>query len=69
MTKSWKHQVAPLITLLFGAFLTFAGCDTKGPAEKAGATIDTGIQNAKDVINPPGPTEKAGRAIDKALKN
>jgi hypothetical protein len=68
MWKEGKHRVAPLALLLLGAFTTFAGCETKGPAERAGASIDKGVQNAKDAINPPGPTEKAGRALDEAVK-
>jgi len=68
MRKQWKHRVALLALLLFGACLTLVGCETKGPAERAGASIDKGVQNAKDAINPPGPTEKAGRALDEAVK-
>ncbi len=44
-----------------------AGCETKGPAEKAGEKVDQGIQNVKDAVSPPGPGEKAGRAVDKAV--
>ena len=49
-------------------FVAFAsGCEDKGPAEKAGAKVDQGIQDVKDAVNPPGPAEKAGRAVDKAV--
>jgi hypothetical protein len=67
MSKQWKNRSAFLAALLVGAFVSFAGCE-KGPAEKAGESIDKGIQNAKDAVNPAGPGEKAGRAADKALK-
>ena len=67
MRQQKKIRVAVLAALLIGAFMTFAGCESKGPAEKAGESIDKGIQNAKDAVNPPGPGEKAGRNIDKAL--
>lgn len=67
MTKNKKHRIAPFAALLFGAVVTLAGCESKGPAERAGESIDKGIQNAKDAINPPGPGEKAGRSLDKAL--
>jgi len=67
MTKKGKHRLSLLAALLFGAVATFAGCESKGPAQRAGETIDKGIQDAKDAINPPGPTEKAGRSLDKAL--
>jgi len=68
MKKQWKTGSVLRTAVFFGAFTTFAGCETKGPAEKAGESIDKGIQNAKDVVNPPGPAEQAGRNLDKALK-
>jgi hypothetical protein len=67
MTKEGKHRLTLLAALLFGAVATFAGCESKGPAQQAGENIDKGIQNAKDTINPPGPAEKAERSLDKAL--
>ena len=39
----------PLAALLFVAFAT-VGCESKGPAERAGVSIDKGVQNAKDAI-------------------
>jgi hypothetical protein len=68
MSKHWTDRVAFLNALLLGASLALVGCESKGPAEKAGESIDKGIQNAKDAVNPPGPGEKAGRDLDKALK-
>ena len=68
MSKKWNCRFALLAALLFAAFTTVAGCESKGPAERAGASIDKGVQDAKDAINPPGPAEKAGRALDKAVK-
>jgi predicted small lipoprotein YifL len=68
MNRRWKNRSAFLAALLLGAFVSFAGCESKGPAETAGQSIDKGIQNAKDAVNPPGPGEKAGREVDKALK-
>jgi predicted small lipoprotein YifL len=64
MSNARKNRVALLAALV----VSFAGCETKGPAERAGENIDKGIQNAKDAINPPGPSEKAGRSLDNALK-
>jgi len=49
MNKEWKYRFAPLAALLFVAFATVVGCESKGPAERAGASIDRGVQNAKDV--------------------
>lgn len=44
-----------------------SGCESKGPAERAGENLDRGIEHAQDAINPPGPAEKAGREVDRAL--
>jgi hypothetical protein len=60
-------RVAALAALLPGAVVGVAGCESKGPAQQAGETIDEGVQSAKDAVNPPGPIEKAGRGLDKAL--
>jgi hypothetical protein len=67
MSKERKNRVALLAALMLGAVATFAGCESKGPAERAGESIDKGVQNAKDAINPPGPAEKVGRSLDKAV--
>jgi hypothetical protein len=68
MNKRWNFRIAALIAVLFAAIGTVVGCESSGPAEKAGKSIDKGVQDVKDVVNPPGPAEKAGRAIDGALK-
>jgi hypothetical protein len=53
---------------MLGGLIAFAGCEAeKGPAEKAGQSVDNAVQKAKDAVNPPGPGEKAGRAVDKTL--
>ncbi len=70
MINRWKNQLLPFapLLLMLGAVIAFAGCESKGPAERAGEAIDKGVQNAKDAVNPPGTGEKAGRDLDKALK-
>jgi MT0933-like antitoxin protein len=67
MTTKCKHRIALFAALLFGMVATFAGCESKGPAQQAGENIDKGIQSAKDTINPPSTSEKVGRSVDKAL--
>jgi len=67
MKKEREYRFAALVALLLGAVVPLAGCESQGPAEKAGAKIDAGVQKAKDTVMPPGPAEKAGRAADKAL--
>jgi len=64
--KIQGNKATRLACLLLGMLAVGAGCE-KGPAEKAGAKIDEGVQKAKDAIDPAGPAEKAGRAVDKAL--
>jgi hypothetical protein len=68
MSKQWNYRIAASVAALFVAFATLVGCESKGPAEKAGESIDKGVKDVKDAVDPPGPTEKAGRAIDGALK-
>ncbi len=68
MLDHGQIQALPIGALLLGAVVMFAGCESKGPAERAGENIDKGVQNVKDAVNPPGDLEKAGRSVDKALK-
>jgi hypothetical protein len=67
MNQRTNARWATFTTTLLGAAIAFTGCEAKGPAEKAGASIDKGVQDAKDAVNPPGPVEKAGRSVDKAI--
>jgi hypothetical protein len=47
-----------------------AACHEKGPAEKAGESIDHAGQKVQDTLDPPkGPVEAAGRMVDRALGN
>lgn len=48
---------------------SMVSCREKGPAEKAGESIDKAAENIKDAVNPKGPVEKAGEKVDKALGN
>ncbi len=68
MSNEWNDRFALRAALLIVAFAIVVGCEAKGPAERAGASIDNGVQNAKDAFNPPGPAEKAGRALDSTIK-
>jgi hypothetical protein len=70
MIKKWTNRVAPFAALvpMIGALVAFAGCESKGPAEKAGESIDNAVQSAKDIVDPPGAAEKVGRTLDRALK-
>ncbi len=69
MSQQRKNSLCLLAALLVGSIVGFTGCEAeKGPAQKAGESVDKGIQNAKDAITNPGPGEKAGRAVDNAVK-
>lgn len=62
------RKVSGLAAMLLGTVLFGAGCESQGPAERAGEAVDEGAQGVKDAIDPPGVTEKAGRAVDNAGK-
>jgi hypothetical protein len=73
MQKKFIHTLL-LITSLGLAVLTF-GCDSQGPAEKAGEKVDQSVENTKDAleetsdkITGKGPAEKAGEKIDEATE-
>ena len=67
MKKVRMNRALHFSVLVLGTVSLFAGCEAKGPAQRAGESIDKGIQQAKDAVNPPGPMEKAGRSVDKAV--
>src|SRR5262249_43023156 len=58
----------PALALVLGTSVLFAGCDSGGPAERAGRSIDNAARDARDAIAPGGPMEKAGRDVDRALQ-
>jgi hypothetical protein len=66
MIRVTKRRLVSLAALSALMLAPLTGCESEGPAEKAGKDIDAGIQKAKDTVNPPGPGEKLGRDIDKA---
>lgn len=65
--KNLSPMIHRLALLFVGAAIFVTGCDSPGPAEKAGKAVDESVEKAKDAINPPGPAEKAGRELDKGL--
>lgn len=62
-----KTSTLKLAALIVPIFALGVGCDSQGPAERAGERIDRGLENVKDAVDPPGPLEKAGREVDKAV--
>ena len=69
MTTRNLSSISTLTALMLTGVLFTAGCESEGPAEKAGRKVDKSVQDAKDAINPPGPAAKAGRALDKVGKD
>ena len=66
MTTKSSTCLLPLLAAVLGGMISLTGCESEGPAEKAGAADRQGRQKVKDAIDPPGPMEKAGREVDKA---
>lgn len=71
-----KNYIATLlfITTLALTLLTF-GCDSQGPAEKAGEKIDKAVESTKDAVGEAadkitgqGPAEKVGESIDETAE-
>jgi len=59
-------------TLLIPMFLIplmapLSSCREKGPAERAGESLDKAAENVKDAVDPKGPVEKAGEKVDNAM--
>jgi hypothetical protein len=69
--KPFQLTIIMKITTLIALFLfpvaaALVSCKEKGPAEKAGESLDKAAENVSDAVNPKGPVEKAGEKIDKA---
>lgn len=52
---------------LFPLAASVVSCKPKGPAEKAGESVDKAVEKMKDAVDPKGPVEKAGEKVDKVL--
>jgi len=52
---------------LFPLLASVVSCREKGPAEKAGESVDKAVEKVKDAVDPKGPLEKAGEKVDHAL--
>ncbi len=44
-----------------------AGCEARGPAQRAGENCDRGVRIVQDAISLAGPVEKVGRAVDRIV--
>ena len=64
-----------LLVATLGLAVTNLGCDSQGPAEKAGEKVDKAVESTKntmdetaDKITGEGPAEQTGEKIDKTLE-
>lgn len=53
-----------LIAIAAAALAVMVGCDSKGPAEKAGEQVDEAVEQAQESLEKAG--EEAGEAIEEA---
>ncbi|MGB3225088.1 MAG: hypothetical protein WBB23_20010 [Desulforhopalus sp.] len=72
-----RKNIIPTLLLIVSLSLTLLtfGCESQGPAEKAGESIDESVESTKDAleeasdkITGEGPAEEAGENIDEALE-
>ncbi|CAH2601534.1 conserved exported protein of unknown function [Rhodovastum atsumiense] len=55
--------------LLVTLMLPLAACQSEGPAERTGKSLDQAGQNLRDTVDPPsGPAEAAGRKLDRTFQ-
>ena len=66
---TFPRITSALLICALGATLcvTTAGCERKGPAERAGEKIDNVADKIDDAVDPKGPVEKLGRKVDRAV--
>ncbi len=65
--KNWLILVSRTSSPVLGAMMFLVGCASKGPGERAGESIDRGVQNVRDAVTPAGPVQKVGRAVDRTV--
>jgi hypothetical protein len=64
--KKAAYLMAVLMAVAVAATVN-TGCSKKGPAERAGESLDKAGENVKDAVTPDGPVEKAGKKVDRAV--
>lgn len=72
-----RKNIIPTLLLIISLSLTLLtfGCESQGPAEKAGEKVDESVESTKDALDEAsdkitgqGPAEEAGENIDEALE-
>lgn len=67
--KARRFSLFGVSSVLVGGLIFLGGCETEGPAEKAGEKIDQDVQKAQDALDPRGPAEKLGDKIDQGVQD
>ncbi len=65
--RNWLIRALRTSAPPLGAIVFLVGCASKGPGERAGKSIDRGVQNVKDAVIPAGPAQKVGRSVDRTV--
>ncbi|WP_165250390.1 hypothetical protein [Paludisphaera soli] len=65
--KTRTTKLAALALFVSPVLFLATGCESQGPAERAGESLDRAADNVKDAVDPRGPAEKAGAAVDNAV--
>lgn len=55
------------LAIALSSMALLSACEDKGPAEKAGESIDQGIENLQDSFDNDGPAENMGESIDETV--
>jgi len=64
-----RFSIFGLSSALVGGLIFLGGCETEGPAEKAGKQVDENVEKAQDALDPRGPAEKVGDKIDEGVRD
>ena len=64
MTNRWTTSLGWMAPALLGATFLMVGCETQGPAEKAGEHIDNAAEEIRQAGDPRTTAEKVGDAVE-----
>jgi predicted small secreted protein len=67
MMMNWTFKKIGLVASGLLVSLALVGCEEKGPAQKAGESIDKAGKDLKNSVDPRGPAGKLGDKIDNAV--
>ncbi len=65
--KKRMTSILRVASLFLVALAFVPGCQPEGPAERAGESVDQGVDNVQDSLDPDGPMENAGESVDRTV--